>query len=263
MQKVFYGVSAGVISIITISAYKLTQKSITSAKDYLLWGIFVISALATFITETESVFLFLGAGIVYWLSKFPPTISSKDKTLSLSPLLLSTQLWKIAVFFTKAGAFVFGSGLAIVPFLYAGVVKEYAWLNEKAFLDAVAVAMITPGPVVITVGFIGYLVEGFSGAAVAALATFLPCYLFTILPAPYFKKYGKNPAIKAFIDGVTAASIGAIVGAVILLSKRTLIDTGSISLAIIGIAVLWKYKKVQEPIWILVAAVLGILIKTC
>ena len=263
MQKVFYGVSAGVISIITISAYKLTQKSITSAKDYLLWGIFGISALATFITETESVFLFLGAGMVYWLSKFPPTIFLKDKTLSLNPLLLSTQLWKIAGFFTKAGAFVFGSGLAIVPFLYAGVVKEYGWLNEKAFLDAVAVAMITPGPVVITVGFIGYLVEGFSGAAVAALATFLPCYLFTILPAPSCKTYGKNTAIKACIDGVTAASIGAIVGAVILLSKRTLIDTGSISLAIIGIAVLWKYKKVQEPIWVLVVAVLGILIKTC
>jgi chromate transporter len=104
------------------------------------------------------------------------------------------------------------------------------------------------------------LVEGFSGAAVAALATFLPCYLFTILPAPYFKKYGKNPAIKAFIDGVTAASIGAIVGAVILLSKRTLIDAGSISLALIGIVVLWKYKKIQEPIWILAAALLGLLI---
>lgn len=148
-----------------------------------------------------------------------------------------------------------------MPFLYSGVVKEYGWLNEKEFLDAVAVAMITPGPVVITVGFIGYLVEGFSGAAVAALATFLPCYLFTILPAPYFKKYGKNPKIKAFIDGVTAAAIGAIVGAVVLLSKRSLVDVGSITLAVLGIAILWKFKKIQEPVWILAAIVLGLIIK--
>src|SRR5213079_3168069 len=126
------------------------------------------------------------------------------------PAADSSVLWQLFVFFTKAGAFVFGSGLAIVPFLYGGVVKEYGWLNDQQFLDAVAVAMITPGPVVITVGFIGYLIAGLAGAVVAALGTFLPCYLFTILPAPYFKKYGKRPALVAFVDGVTAAAIGAI-----------------------------------------------------
>ena len=120
----------------------------------------------------------------------------------------------------------FGSGLAIVPFLYGGVVKEYGWLNDQQFLDAVAVAMITPGPVVITVGFIGFLVAGFAGAAVAALATFLPCYLFTVIPAPYFKKYGKRPGIVAFVEGVTAAAIGAISGAVIVLARRTLFENG-------------------------------------
>ena len=109
-------------------------------------------------------------------------------------------LGKIALFFTEAGAFVFGSGLAIVPFLHGGVVTEYHWLDEHQFVDAVAVAMITPGPVVITVGFIGYLVAGFPGAAVAALATFLPCYLFTIIPAPHFKKIAKNVSVKAFVD---------------------------------------------------------------
>src|SRR5437867_13241322 len=131
------------------------------------------------------------------------------------------QLWQIGVFFAEAGAFVFGSGLAIVPFLYGGVVNDYHWLNDRQFLDAVAVALITPGPVVITVGFIGYLVSGLPGAVVAALATFLPCYLFTILPAPYFKKYGKRPALVAFVDGVTAADIGAITGAVIVLVERS------------------------------------------
>ena len=122
--------------------------------------------------------------------------------------------------------------------------------------------MITPGPVVITVGFIGYLVAGVPGACVAALATFLPCYLFTIIPAPYFKKYGKLPAIKAFVDGVTAAAIGAIIGAVFVLGKRQLTDIISCVIAILTIMVLLRFKKIQEPFVILVAAILGLLIKT-
>src|SRR5207248_3895759 len=149
----------------------------------------------------------------------------KEKTgvVSLSPLPLAAlfaavattggTLWALFSFFTIAGAFVFGSGLAIIPFFYGGVVQGHHWLNDRQFVDAVAVAMITPGPVVITSGFIGYLVAGFPGATVAALGTFLPCYLFTILPAPYFKKYGKRPTLVAFVDGVTAAAIGAITGA--------------------------------------------------
>jgi chromate transporter len=171
-------------------------------------------------------------------------------------------LWQITWFFTKAGAFVFGSGLAIVPFLYGGVVKEYGGLNEQQFVDAVAVAMITPGPVVITVGFIGYLVAGVKGACVAAAATFLPCYLFTVIPAPYFKKYGKHPAIKAFVDGVTAAAIGAIAGAVLVLGKRTLIDWASVAICITVIGLLIRFKKLQEPIIIAGAALLGIILKT-
>ena len=178
-----------------------------------------------------------------------------------STVSTSGKLWQIAWFFTKAGAFVFGSGLAIVPFLYGGVVKEYHWLNEQQFVDAVAVAMITPGPVVITVGFIGYQVAGFAGASVAALATFLPCYLFTILPAPYFKKYGKHPGIKAFVDGVTAAAIGAIAGAVLVLAKRNLIDLPTVLIAVTTAAVLFRYKKIQEPFVILAAAVIGVVLK--
>ena len=166
----------------------------------------------------------------------------------------------IFLFFAKAGAFVFGSGLAIVPFLYGGVVKEYHWLNEQQFLDAVAVAMITPGPVVITVGFIGYLLAGFPGACVAALGTFLPCYLFTIIPAPYFKKYGKLPAIVAFVDGVTAAAIGAITGSVIVLAKRSIVDIPTALMALATVALLWKFKKMQEPVIVGGAALLGLAI---
>jgi chromate transporter len=169
-------------------------------------------------------------------------------------------LTQIGLFFAKAGAFVFGSGLAIVPFLYGGVVTEHQWLNEKQFVDAVAVAMITPGPVVITVGFIGYLVAGFPGACVAALATFLPCYLFTVIPAPYFKKYGKLPAIVAFVDGVTAAAVGAITGSVIVIAKRSIVDIPTALMALATIAILWRYKKLQEPVVVASAALIGLLL---
>lgn len=264
MQSVFYGISAGVIGIIAFSSYKLVNKSI--GNDKILWGIFIVSAVATIVTESENVLLFLAAGTLYWLIKVPPKFTQINLFIPIFlqiPALSSENavLWKIFLFFGKAGAFVFGSGLAIVPFLYSGVVKEYGWLNEQQFLDSVAVAMITPGPVVITVGFIGYLVAGFKGACVAALATFMPCYLLTILPAPYFKKYGKRPAIKAFVDGVTASAIGAIAGAVVILGKKSLIDFPTGLIAIIVLYLLWKYKKITEPYIIIGCAIIGIILK--
>lgn len=266
MQAIFYGVGAAVIGIIAISSYKLTTRSI--GKDYLLWGIFIVLAVTTFITEEENIWLILAAGVVVWFTKAPP-VFSRSSLHAIVPVLAQTapvvsanaKLLQIAWFFAKAGAFVFGSGLAIVPFLYGGVVKEYQWLNEQQFVDAVAVAMITPGPVVITVGFIGYLVAGFPGACIAALATFIPCYLFTILPAPYFKKYGKHPAIKAIVAGITAAAIGAIAGAVLVLGKRTLTDIPSVLIMITTVITLLKYKKMQEPLIIVLAAFAGILLR--
>lgn len=266
MQAVFYGVGAAVIGIIALSSYKLTLKSI--GNDSLLWMIFIVLAITTFVSEEEILWVILLAGMVVWFAKAPPKWLSSGANgmfpmmlVQLQPIATESKLWEIAWFFTKAGAFVFGSGLAIVPFLYGGVVKEYEWLNEQQFLDAVAVAMITPGPVVITVGFIGYLVAGVPGACVAALATFLPCYLFTVIPAPYFKKYGKNPAIKAFVDGVTAAAIGAIAGAVLVLGKRTLTDLPTILIALTTIASLFRFKKLQEPLIIGMAALIGITLK--
>ncbi len=227
MQAVFYGVGASVIGIISISANKLTWK--TLGRDRLLWFVFIASAAITILTESESILFFLGAGLLVLATRLKPFRTKTDSIASFDPTFLiatvpvakaslNELLVQIAIFFAKAGAFVFGSGLAIVPFLYGGVVKEYDWLNDQEFLDAVAVAMITPGPVVITVGFIGFLVtgseanfwSGFAGASVAALATFLPCYVLTVVPAPYFKKHGKRPGIVAFVDGVTAAAIGAI-----------------------------------------------------
>jgi chromate transporter len=267
MQAVFYGVGAAVIGIIALSAWKLTAKNIGS--DALLWAIFAVSALVTVVTQSEVVWLFLGAGIVVWLWRAPPRWLRRGGLHSVAgPLAawLGTdavdahKLGQIGAYFAYAGSFVFGSGLAIVPFLYGGVVKEYGWLTDRQFVDAVAVAMITPGPVVITTGFIGYLVAGFWGAVVAALATFVPCYLFTIVPAPYFKKHGKRPAIVAFVDGVTAAAIGAIAGAVVVIGQRSITDSITAVLAVASAALLWRFKKLPEPVVVLAAALIGLLV---
>jgi len=218
------------------------------------------------------IWIFLGGGVVFWLGKAPPKWLWRRENLAsflllplngLLPVVTGTDpglLWKIFLFFAKAGAFVFGSGLAIVPFLYGGVVREHHWLNDRQFVDAVAVAMITPGPVVITVGFIGFLVAGLAGAVVAAVGTFLPCYLFTIIPAPYFRKYGKRPGIAAFVDGVTAAAIGAITGAVIVLGRRSIIDAPTAVLALVTLFVLWRFKRTPEPLLVLAAGIVGLVL---
>jgi chromate transporter len=269
MQAVFYGVGAAVIGIIAISAWKLTTKSI--GKDKLLWAIFAIALAWTVATESESVWIFLASGILLWLLRAPPTFfppgaagAAVAAELPSAAGIASVADWgvlaQIGVFFAEAGAFVFGSGLAIVPFLYGGVVNEHHWLTERQFVDAVAVAMITPGPVVITVGFIGYLVAGLAGASVAALATFLPCYLFTIIPAPYFRKHGKKPGIVAFVDGVTAAAIGTITGAVVVLGRRSIVDPPTVLIALVAVALLVKAKKIPEPAIVAAAAIAGLLV---
>ena len=267
MQAVFYGVGAAVVGIIAMSAYKLTRKTV--GKDRLLWAIFLVLAVVTVVTESEIAWLFIGGGLLNWFWRAPPKWLGKGGLNALavaqapgvSGVLSGLDLpllGQIGLFFAKAGAFVFGSGLAIVPFLYGGVVTEHHWLNDKQFVDAVAVAMITPGPVVITVGFIGYLVAGFSGACVAALGTFLPCYLFTVLPAPYFKKYGKLPAVKAFVNGITAAAVGAITGSVIVIARRSVVDWPTVVLALVTVVLLWRFKKLQEPVIVVAAALFGL-----
>ncbi|MDD8018931.1 MAG: chromate transporter [Bacteroidota bacterium] len=281
MQAVFYGIGAAVIGIISISSYKLTTKSVgkftleSFKSKWLLWLFYLTTLLITFISQTETLAVFVAAGILYMFAKAPPQWAKNIsvKSFFLFPVIGffkydTTALEQLAWFFVKAGAFVFGSGLAIIPFLH-GAVTQYHWIDEKTFLDAVAVAMITPGPVVITVGFIGYLVAGFPGACVAATATFFPCYILTVIPAPYFKKYSKNISIKAFVDGITSAVIGALTGSVVIIAVNTLtqhrsvtIDIPSVSIAAATIAALLYIKKIQEPYIILAAAAVGLILKT-
>ena len=269
MQAVFYGVGAAVVGIIAMSAYKLTTK--TLGADRLLWVIYLTLAAVTVATESEIAWLFIAGGLANWFRRAPPKWLGRGgpnavaiaQAPALSGMLSGLDLSllsQLGVFFAKAGAFVFGSGLAIVPFLYGGVVTEHHWLSDRQFVDAVAVAMITPGPVVITVGFIGYLVAGFAGACVAALGTFLPCYLFTVLPAPYFKKYGRLPGVKAFVDGITAAAVGAITGSVIVIAKRSVFDWPTALLALATVLLLWRFKKLQEPVIVVAAAAVGLVV---
>jgi chromate transporter len=264
MQGLFYGIGAAVIAIIGRSAVKLVR--MTLAKDVLLWVLFGVSALVTAWTESEIVWVFLASGVIALVVKAPPRVRRPPATLSLfAPWLVTgllgvadtPTLLKIAVYFAEAGAFVFGSGLAIVPFLRGGVVGQFHWLTDQQFLDAVAVAMITPGPVVITVAFIGYLVAGPLGAVVAALGVFLPCYLFVIIPAPYYRRFAGNRSIQAFVEGVTAAATGAIAGAAFVLGRRAIVDVPTVLIFLGTLLVIAKVKKLPEPVTILVAGFVG------
>jgi chromate transporter len=270
MRGAFYGIGAAVISIVVRSAFKLVK--MTLGGDRLLWILFAVSAVVTGWTESEIIWLFLGSGLLAMLVKAPPRRLSETSAMGALAFPLWTisglagpasaaTLWTIGWYFAEAGAFVFGSGLAIVPFLHGGVVTRFHWLTEQQFLDAVAVAMITPGPVVITVGFIGYLVAGPLGAVVAALATFVPCYLFTVVPAPYFRRFSKNRSLKAFVDGVTAAATGAIAGAAFVLGRRALVDLSTVFIALVTFGVLVKFKKIQEPLLIVIAGAVGLVLK--
>lgn len=272
MQGLFYGIGAAVIAIVTIAAYKLARS--TNKRDPLLWGIFAALALVTVWAEAELAEFFILAGLLVLLVR-AWTGWRRALVAGVGAGLVGLAIWvvetsvvnigygdrgvlvQILLFFTKAGAFVFGSGLAIVPFLHQGVVQQFGWLTEQQFLDAVAVAMVTPGPVVITVGFIGYLVAAFPGAALAAIGIFLPVYVFTVVPAPWFKRNRDNRQLKAFVQGATAAATGAITGAVIVLAQRAIYDVPTTLIALAGLGVLWRF-KVPEPVVVLVAGAIGV-----
>ena len=267
MQALFYGVGSAVIAIIAVASYRLARG--TNKRDPLLWSIFVVLAAATVLSGAEIAALFAAAGILVVLVRARPSLfrrptSAAPTLLPLAPLAPAAAaspnvLLVLLGFFAKAGLFVFGSGLAIVPFLHEGVVNELHWLTEKQFLDAVAVALITPGPVVITVAFIGYLVAGVAGATVAAIGIFLPVYVLTIVPAPWFKRHRDNAQLRAFVAGATAAASGAIAGAVVVLARRAIFDVPTAVIAAVALVLLWRF-RLQEPLVVAAAGVAGLVL---
>jgi chromate transporter len=268
IQGAFYGIGAAVIAIIARSAWKLTKLSLK--RDRLLWAVFAVTAAVTAATESEIVWLFLGAGLLTALVRAPPRLRhGPAAAAAVLPAWLVTGLagpqpgllLRILGYFAAAGTFVFGSGLAIVPFLHGGVVNELGWLTERQFLDAVAVAMITPGPVVITVAFIGYLVAGPAGAGLAALGVFLPTYLFVVIPAPYYRRFASSVRLRAFVAGVTAAATGAIAGAALVLGRRAVVDLPTLLIAAGTLGLLVKTKRAPEPLVILAAGAAGMALR--
>jgi chromate transporter len=275
MQALFYGIGAAVIGIIAIAAYKLARS--TNKQDPLLWGIWAVLTAVTVLTQAELAEFFILAGLVVLLIRARPrglvllgivaaAAVGLGAILLIQRAAASAQvagggsvLFDILLFFTKAGSFVFGSGLAIVPFLYQGVVQQFHWLGERQFTDAVAVAMITPGPVVITVAFIGYLVAGVLGAIVAAIGIFLPVYVLTIVPSPWFKRHRENAQLKGFVQGATAAATGAITGAVVILGQRAIYDLPTAAIGLISLGVLWRF-KVHEPVLVTLAGLAGLVL---
>jgi chromate transporter len=300
IRPVFYGVGASVIGIIAASAYKLTRRivgrdpllwaayavlaltTILTASEPVL--LVLLAGVVVWLAKTPprqawQVWRVWGRGERWrhrergsgrhlrWPGRSGRLMGAApfplaSLVLSAASVVATTWgiLWALFVFFVEAGAVVFGSGLAIVPFLYGGVVRDHHWLTNQQFVDAVAVALITPGPIVITSGFIGFLVAGLAGACVAALGTFLPAYVFTIVLAPAFKRYGKRPAVAAFVQGVTAAAVGAITGAVVLLGRQSIVDVPTAALAAASLGLLLLTTKVPEPLLVLGAALVGVIV---
>ena len=265
MQDAFYGVGAAVIAIIGFSAFRLTRKTV--GRDRLLWGVVLVNAVLTATTEREVVWVILGGGLFVVLVRAMPR---RTMAMVLVPAWMITglrgpsdagTLSTILLYFAKGGALVFGSGLAIVPFLNQGVVHQYGWLTEQQFVDAVAVAMITPGPVVITVAFIGYLVAGPLGAVAAAAGVFLPVYVIVVSVARWFHRIAGNPLIRSGVAGITAGATGAILGAVVVLGRRALIDVPTVLIFAIALLLVVRVKKVPEPVLLLAAGVVGILLR--
>jgi chromate transporter len=274
VQAVFYGVGAAVIGLIANSAYGLLRR--TAGADPLLWAIAIVLAATTIVTGREMVVLVLLAGVLVWLTRAPPAWFNK----AVAPDLASGGLLTIALadaaeglraslplliqllgFFSFAGTFVFGSGLAIVPFLHGGVVLDHRWLTEQQFRDAIAVALITPGPVVITTAFIGFLLSGFVGGMVAAVGTFLPCFVLTVLPAPFFRRHGTRPGLAAIVQGVTAGAVGALAGAVVVLGRAAVVDVPTALVAAGTLGVRLLLPRAPEPLLVAVAAAFGLMVR--
>lgn len=269
MPALFYGIGAAVIGSIVRSAHKLV--ALTLGKSAVLWVIFGVMALTTAWAEREIAWLFVLAGLTTaalavrrsGVSGSPPAGAAALGMPGMLPAAgasVAPTLPNIFWVCATAGAFVFGSGLAIVPFLYGELVQRHGWLDDRQFLDAVAVAMITPGPVVITVAFIGLPGRWCMGMTVAALGAFLPVYMFVILPAPYFRRHRSQPVIRGFVDDVSAAATGAIAGAAYVLAARTIVDTFTATLAVVTFMVLARWKVAE--LWVIAgAALLGLAVR--
>jgi chromate transporter len=260
---IFYGVSPAVIALILHSCYRLAKLGM---EDWVQWAIAAVCFLVTIVLQAEVALLFIGAGaigILYYGSLFrrtpaPLSVAAVPVLAQLAPVASGSTLSKLGLFFLKAGSLTFGSGLVIVPFLEQGLVQQYGWLDERQFLIAVAVGMISPGPVVITATFVGYLVAGFWGSLVSTVGIFLPSFILVLVAAPLLRRYRLNPNVQGFVKGAYAAAIGTILGACVLLGRIAIGDWLTVLIGLASLAVLFRW-KVNNPLLIAVTAVIGLI----
>jgi len=260
VTAIFYGVSPVVIALILHSCYRLAKLGM---EDWLQWGIAIACLLITVILQSEVALLFIGAGtlgVLYYgtLWRRPPTATTLLVALPVAPVAHGPLLGKLLLFFLKAGALTFGSGLVIVPFLQQGVVLEHGWLGQREFLIAVAIGMISPGPVVITATFVGYLVAGLWGAVAATVGIFLPSFILVLVAAPILQRHRANRNVQGFVKGAYAAAIGTILGACVLLGRIAIGDWLTILIGLASLAVLFRW-KVSNPLLMATAAVVGLI----
>jgi chromate transporter len=264
VNAIFYGVSPAVIALILHSCYRLAKLGM---EDWLQWAIAVVCLVVTVALQAEVALLFIGAGIVgvlYYGNLFrrrPPAvlqITAVPAVAQLAPVASASTLGKLLLFFLKAGSLTFGSGLVIVPFLEQGLVREYGWLDPRQFLVAVAIGMISPGPVVITATFVGYLVAGFWGSLVSTIGIFFPSFILVLVAAPLLARHRDNPNVQGFVKGAYGAAIGTILGACVLLGQIAIGDWLTALIAVASLAVLFRW-KVNNPLLVAVTAVIGLI----
>jgi chromate transporter len=263
MTALFYGVSPAVIALIIHSCWRLAKLGM---EDWLQWVVAAVCFVVTIWLQAEVALLFIGAGvlgILYYGSLFRGG-NSPTALLALVPVAIDTKaptaaiLGQLLAFFLKAGSLTFGSGLVIVPFLEKGLVQQYGWLNGREFLVAVAVGMLSPGPVVITATFVGYLVAGFWGSLVSTIGIFLPSFILILVVAPILVRHRANPNVQGFVKGAYAAAIGTILGACVLLGKIAIGGWLTVLIALGSLAVLFRF-KVSNPLLVAVTAVIGLI----
>jgi chromate transporter len=265
MTAIFYGVSPAVIALILHSCWRLAKLGM---EDYFQWLIAAAAFGITVALEAEVAVLFIGAGIagiLYYGSLFRDSTPPAALAVLAAPLPVGTMqpvtaamLTKLGIFFLKAGSLTFGSGLVIVPFLEKGLVQETGWLDPHEFLVAVAIGMLSPGPVVITATFVGYLVAGFWGSLISTVGIFLPSFLLILIAAPILRRHRANPNVQGFIKGAYAAAIGTILGACILLGRIAIGDWLTALIGIASLAVLFRF-KVSNPALVGATAVIGLI----
>jgi chromate transporter len=252
LRALFYGIAPAVVALIVNACWNLGRRTLRA--DRLAWTFAIIACAITVIVQKELAVMFIAAGLLGAILFAPAPKPRMNAILLFVPGTTA----KLFLFFFKTGLLVFGSGLVIVPFLKTQVVDQYHWLTNRQFLDSVAIGMISPGPVVITATFVGYLLDGFRGAVAATLGIFSAPVLFTVIATPILLRYHKHPRLAGFIRGVGVTVVGVLVGTSYLIARQAIGDwlTGAIAIASLAIITMWK--KVPEPMVIVAAGVVGL-----